>query len=111
MNSSLQQLSRISDEILDQLIGDRNPPELFHCDELFVDLKRRFAERLLAAIDGLVHCASIFELNSENYRRRTAVQTKRGRGRIAFQATPANTKVKLTGSNSSKNQQAQVIHR
>ncbi len=59
----------------------------------------------LAAIDRLVHRASIFELNVESYRRRAAVQTKRGRGRIASRATPANTKVKLPGSGSSKNEQ------
>jgi len=47
--SSQQQPSRISDEMLDQLIGDRDPQELFHSEELFVDLKRRLAERMLAA--------------------------------------------------------------
>lgn len=56
----------------------------------------------LAAIDRLVHRATIFELNVESYRRRTAVETKRGRGRIATKATPANTEVKLPGSASSK---------
>ena len=30
--SSQQQPSRISDEMLDQLIGDRDPQELFHSD-------------------------------------------------------------------------------
>ena len=51
----------------------------------------------LAAIDRLVHRATIFELNVKSYRRRAAVETKRGRGRIASRATPANTKVKLPG--------------
>ena len=64
----------------------------------------------LAAIDRLVHRATIFELNVESYRRRTAVETKRGRGRIASQATPANTKVKLPDSASSKNQQISEIN-
>ena len=59
----------------------------------------------LAAIDRLVHRATIFELNVERYRRRSAVQTKHRRGRIASRATPANTKVKLTDSASSKNEQ------
>ena len=49
----------------------------------------------LAAVDRLVHRATIFELNVESYRRRTAVQTKRGRGRAASRATPANTDVAL----------------
>ena len=35
----------------------------------------------LAAIDRLVHRATIFELNVESYRRRSAVQTQRRRGR------------------------------
>ena len=59
----------------------------------------------LAAIDRLVHRATIFELNVESYRRRSAVQTQRRRGRIASRATPANTNVKLPGSASSKNEQ------
>ena len=49
----------------------------------------------LAAVDRLVHRATIFELNVESYRRRTALQTKRGRGRAASRATPANTDVAL----------------
>ncbi len=59
----------------------------------------------LAAIDRLVHRATIFELNVESYRRRSAVQTQRRRRRIASRATPANTKVQLPGSASSKNEQ------
>ena len=59
----------------------------------------------LAAIDRLVHRATIFELNVESYRRRSAVQTQRRRGRIASRATPANTKVQLPGSAASKNEQ------
>ncbi|MYD44102.1 MAG: hypothetical protein F4W90_09465 [Gammaproteobacteria bacterium] len=47
MNSSNEQPSRISDELLDQLIGDRDPQELFHSGELLDDLKRRLAERML----------------------------------------------------------------
>ena len=59
----------------------------------------------LAAIDRLVHRATIFELNVESYRRRTAVQAKRGPGRIASRATPANTQVKLPDRPSLKNEQ------
>ena len=58
----------------------------------------------LAAIDRLVHRATIFELNVESYRRRTAVETKRRRGRVATKATPANTQVKLPGSSSPNNE-------
>lgn len=44
----------------------------------------------LAAVDRLVHHATIFELNVESYRRREAVERKRGPGRPASFATPAN---------------------
>lgn len=44
----------------------------------------------LAAVDRLVHHATIFELNVESYRRREAIERKRGPGRPAAYATPAN---------------------
>ncbi|HUX14896.1 MAG TPA: IS21-like element helper ATPase IstB [Phycisphaerae bacterium] len=44
----------------------------------------------LAAVDRLVHHATIFEMNVESYRRREAIERKRGPGRPASQATPAN---------------------
>jgi DNA replication protein DnaC len=44
----------------------------------------------LAAVDRLVHHATIFEMNVESYRRREAIARKRGPGRPASQATPAN---------------------
>ena len=44
----------------------------------------------LAAVDRLVHHASIFEMNVESYRRREAIERKRGPGRPASYATPAN---------------------
>lgn len=44
----------------------------------------------LAAVDRLVHHATIFELNVESYRRREAIQRKRGPGRPASYATPTN---------------------
>ena len=50
----------------------------------------------LAAVDRLVHRATIFELNVESYRRRAAVASarlKRGPGRVAERATSANTEV------------------
>ena len=45
----------------------------------------------LAAVDRLVHHATIFELNVESYRRRAAMEAKRSRGRPASFATINNT--------------------
>jgi len=45
----------------------------------------------LAAVDRLVHHSTIFELNVDSYRRRSAVANKRGRGRPATRATAKNT--------------------
>jgi DNA replication protein DnaC len=42
----------------------------------------------LAAIDRLVHHAAIFEMNVESYRRRVALERKRGPGRPPTRATP-----------------------
>ncbi|WP_247548777.1 IS21-like element helper ATPase IstB [Bradyrhizobium sp. 163] len=42
----------------------------------------------LAAIDRLVHHATIVEMNVESYRRRTALDRKRGPGRPTSHATP-----------------------
>ncbi len=42
----------------------------------------------LAAIDRLVHHSTIFEMNVESYRRRTALERKRGPGRPPSHATP-----------------------
>jgi DNA replication protein DnaC len=41
----------------------------------------------LAAIDRLIHHATIFEMNVESYRRREALEQKRGRGRPPSRAT------------------------
>ena len=43
----------------------------------------------LAVIDRLVHHATIFEMNVESYRRRTALERKRGPGRPPVRATIA----------------------
>jgi DNA replication protein DnaC len=45
----------------------------------------------LAAIDRLVHHATILEMNVESYRRREALERKRGRGRPAAHATIKKT--------------------
>ena len=42
----------------------------------------------LAAIDRLVHHATILEMNVESYRRKAALNAKRGRGRPPAHATP-----------------------
>jgi DNA replication protein DnaC len=47
----------------------------------------------LAAVDRLVHHATIFEMNVESYRRRAAIDRKHGAGRPAHYATPKNTGV------------------
>ncbi len=46
----------------------------------------------LAAVDRLVHHATIFELNVDSYRRRTAMEKQRGPGRPASRATIKTTK-------------------
>jgi DNA replication protein DnaC len=45
----------------------------------------------LAAVDRLVHHATIFEMNVESYRRRSAMEAKRQRGRPASYATINST--------------------
>ena len=47
----------------------------------------------LAAVDRLVHHATIFELNVESYRQRSALNKKRGRGAPAKQGHPENHRV------------------
>jgi hypothetical protein len=42
----------------------------------------------LAAVDRLVHHATILEMNVESYRRRTALERQRGPGRPPARATP-----------------------
>jgi DNA replication protein DnaC len=45
----------------------------------------------LAAVDRLVHHATILEMNVESYRRKSALARKRTPGRPATNATPKNT--------------------
>ena len=42
----------------------------------------------LAAIDRLVHHATILEMNVESYRRKAALERKRGKGKTPAYATP-----------------------
>ena len=95
--------------VLFELISSRyeNRSLLVTANQPFGEWGSIFPEQAmtLAAIDRLVHRATIFELNVESYRRRSAVQNKRRRGRVTSRATPANTTVQLPDSPSSKNQQ------
>lgn len=52
----------------------------------------------LAAVDRLVHHSTIFELNVDSYRRRSAMKTKRGRGRPATRATTKSTRASSAAS-------------
>ena len=74
--------------VLFELISSRyeNRSLLVTANQPFGEWGSIFPEQAmtLAAIDRLVHRATIFELNVESYRRRTAVETKRGRGRIGY---------------------------
>jgi len=45
----------------------------------------------LAAIDRIVHHATIFEMNVDSYRRKAAIETNRGAGRPATRATIKNS--------------------
>ncbi|MGH2861471.1 MAG: IS21-like element helper ATPase IstB [Solirubrobacteraceae bacterium] len=54
----------------------------------------------LAAVDRLVHHATIFEMNVESYRRRAAIERKHGPGRPTHYATPKNTAVPPPPENS-----------
>jgi hypothetical protein len=44
----------------------------------------------LAAVDRLVHHATIIEMNVESYRRRTAIARKRAAGRPPARQTPSS---------------------
>src|SRR6185437_5271936 len=60
----------------------------------------------LAAIDRLVHHATILEMNVESYRRREALDQKRGRGRPATHATIKKTEKAEDGLTRRVNQSA-----
>jgi DNA replication protein DnaC len=62
---------------------------LITANQPFGEWGKIFADQAmtLAAIDRLVHHATILEMNVESYRRREALEKKRGRGRPAAHAT------------------------
>jgi DNA replication protein DnaC len=66
---------------------------LITANQPFGDWNRIFPDpaMTLAAIDRLVHHSTILEMNVESYRRRTAIEQKRGRGRPATHATAKST--------------------
>lgn len=77
--------------VLFELIGSRSKRRslLITANQPFGDWGRIFPNQAmtLAAIDRLVHHATIFEMNVESYRRRAALERKRGPGRPPSRAT------------------------
>ena len=62
-----------------------DPVSCPHLNQPFGEWNRIFPDpaMTLAAVDRLVHHATIFELNVESYRRRAAVERRKGPGRPA----------------------------
>jgi DNA replication protein DnaC len=77
--------------VLFELIGCRYERKsmLITANQPFGDWGKVFPDQAmtLAAIDRLVHHATIFEMNVESYRRRAALDRKRGPGRPPARAT------------------------
>ncbi len=80
--------------VLFELIGARYERRsmLITANQPFGDWGKVFPDpaMTLAAVDRLVHHATIFEMNVESYRRREAIDRKRGPGRPASYATQTN---------------------
>jgi DNA replication protein DnaC len=77
--------------VLFELIGSRYERRsmLITANQPFGDWGKIFPDQAmtLAAIDRLVHHSTIFEMNVESYRRRAALERKRGPGRPPTHAT------------------------
>jgi DNA replication protein DnaC len=77
--------------VLFELIGSRYERRsmLITANQPFGDWGKIFPDQAmtLAAIDRLVHHSTIFEMNVESYRRRAALDRKRGKGRPPIHAT------------------------
>jgi DNA replication protein DnaC len=87
-----------------ELIGARYERRsmLVTANQPFAEWGRVFPDpaMTLAAVDRLVHHSTIFEMNVESYRRRSALNDKQiGAGRPAKQATVKNTLAKATNDN------------
>jgi DNA replication protein DnaC len=90
--------------VLFELIGARYERRsmLVTANQPFAEWGRVFPDpaMTLAAVDRLVHHSTIFEMNVESYRRRSAINEKQnGAGRPAKQATTKNTVVKAPSDN------------
>ena len=81
--------------VLFELIGARYERRsmLITANQPFGEWQKVFPDpaMTLAAVDRLVHHATIFELNVESYRRRQAIDKKRGPGRPPKYATTASS--------------------
>jgi DNA replication protein DnaC len=77
--------------VLFELIGSRYERRslLITANQPFGDWGKVFPDQAmtLAAIDRIVHHSTIFEMNVESYRRRAALDRKRGAGRPPTHAT------------------------
>ena len=77
--------------MLFELIGSRYERRsmLITANQPFGEWGKVFPDQAmtLAAIDRLVHHATILEMNVESYRRNAALERKRGKGRPAAHAT------------------------
>ena len=77
--------------VLFELIGSRYERRsmLITANQPFGEWGKIFPDQAmtLAAIDRLVHHATILEMNVESYRRNAALERKRGKGRPAAHAT------------------------
>ncbi len=81
--------------VLFELIGARYERRsmLITANQPFGEWNKVFPDptMTLAAVDRLVHHATIFEMNVESYRRRVALERKRGPGRPPTRATIKNS--------------------
>jgi len=79
--------------VLFELIGARYERRslLVTANQPFGEWGKIFPDQAMtvAVVDRLVHHATIFEMNVESYRRRAALERKRGRGRPPIHATTA----------------------
>jgi DNA replication protein DnaC len=77
--------------VLFELIGARYERRslLVTANQPFGEWNKIFPDQAmtLAAVDRLIHHATILEMNVESYRRREAIERKRGQGRPATRAT------------------------
>jgi DNA replication protein DnaC len=87
----LDDIVYVSKDQAEELIGSRYERRsmLITANQPFGEWGKVFPDQAmtLAAIDRLVHHATIFEMNVESYRRRAALDRKRGPGRPPAHAT------------------------